>query len=129
MGVSPSSSAVAKREVRGGAPADASIDAPAPDGAGARRGEDVFIGTLLSFLGPDLSSKDLMDAVGALGDLRHLGLVDRRYSRHCLAALAAVGKACVDRATTELRVATGGHRSEATLLYRATLLSLSLIHI
>ena len=123
MGVSPSSSAVAKREVRGGAPADASIDAPAPDGAGARRGEDVFIGTLLSFLGPDLSSKDLMDAVGALGDLRNLGLVDRRYSRHCLAALAAVGRACVDRSTTELRVATGGHRSEATLLYRATLLS------
>ncbi|KAH8070438.1 hypothetical protein JL721_5210 [Aureococcus anophagefferens] len=124
MGVSPSSKGgVAKREVRGGAPADASIDAPAPDGAGARRGEDVFIGTLLSFLGPDLSSKDLMDAVGALRDLRNLGLVDRRYSRHCLAALAAVGRACVDRSTTELRVATGGHRSEATLLYRATLLS------
>ncbi|KAH8059682.1 hypothetical protein JL722_5312 [Aureococcus anophagefferens] len=124
MGVSPSSKGgVGKREVRGGAPADASIDAPAPDGAGARRGEDVFIGTLLSFLGPDLSSKDLMDAVGALRDLRNLGLVDRRYSRHCLAALAAVGRACVDRSTTELRVATGGHRSEATLLYRATLLS------
>ncbi|KAK7235631.1 hypothetical protein SO694_00066058 [Aureococcus anophagefferens] len=35
MGVSPSSKGgVAKREVRGGAPADASIDAPAPDGAG-----------------------------------------------------------------------------------------------
>ncbi|KAH8058536.1 hypothetical protein JL720_14031 [Aureococcus anophagefferens] len=63
-----------------------------------------------------------MDAVGALGDLRNLGLVDRRYSRHCLAALRAAGRA----ASTGRRpscVATGGHRSEATLLYRATLLS------
>jgi hypothetical protein len=128
MGGGPSKT-VTNEEVLSGASREEALSDHAPPPsyeeavASAGEDEDRTMSCVLSFLGPDLVSADLMDTVGALGDLRNLGLVDTRYSRHCRRELEVLGRRCVDRSSTELRVATGGHRSEATLLYRATLLS------
>ena len=63
--------------------------------ASAGEDEDRTMSCVLSFLGPDLVSADLMDTVGALGDLRNLGLVDTRYSRHCRRELEVLGRRVV----------------------------------